>query len=143
MLIAITPLYGRGDLAEMLEAEQAQIEETVADLSEEQLRWRPNPRAKSALDILWHLAYDRETRSPRPAGKAEALANLRADYAALLALIRTPAKLEETLTWWNGEQVNRRAIVLGAIRHRAYHLGELVYLRQAQGLDEPRYYHET
>jgi hypothetical protein len=50
--IAVTPTYASGDLASILEIEDRQIEDTVADLTEEQMRWRPNPKAKSALDIL-------------------------------------------------------------------------------------------
>ena len=53
--IPVTPTYASGDLARILEIEERQIEDTVADLSEEQMAWRPNSKAKSALDILWHL----------------------------------------------------------------------------------------
>ena len=55
--IAVAPIYASGDVARILEIEQRQIEDTVAGLSEEQMTWRPHPKAKSALDILWHLAY--------------------------------------------------------------------------------------
>lgn len=139
--IAVTPTYASGDLARILELEQRQLEDTVADLSEEQMMWRPHPKAKSTLDILWHLAYP-QLESPRPSGKAEALERLQAAYAKLQRDITTPGILDEQVTWWTGETIPFRGVVWGAIRHRSYHLGEFVYLRQAMGLDEPRYYHE-
>jgi hypothetical protein len=138
--IPVTPTYASGDLARILEIEQRQIEETVADLSEEQMAWRPNPKAKSALEILWHLAYG--TRPQKPTSKAEALGALRANYDRLQRDIATPGKLDEPVTWWTGETIPFRGAVWGAIRHRCYHLGELVYLRQVLGVDEPKYYHE-
>jgi uncharacterized damage-inducible protein DinB len=140
--IAVTPTYASGDLARILEIEQRQVEDTVADLSEEQMMWRPNPKAKSALDILWHLAYP-QLQHPKPSSKAEALEGLRAAYAELQGDIATPGKLDEPVTWWTGEVISYRGVLWGAIRHRSYHLGELVYLRQAMGVDEPRYYHEA
>jgi len=139
--VAVAPVYDTGDLARILEIEQRQVEDTVADMTDEQVAWRPHPMAKSALDILWHLAYP-ELERPYPADKAEALENLRAAYRGLVHDIRTPDKLDEPLEWWTGEQISYRGVVWGAIRHRSYHLGELVYLRQVMGLDEPRYYHE-
>lgn len=140
-LVAVAPTYATGDLARILEIEQCQIEDTVADLTEEQLRWRPNPKAKSALDILWHLAFP-ETRRPMPENKAEALAGLRDGYDTLQRLIATPGKLDEMIEWHTGDKIPYRGAMWAAIRHRTYHLGELVYLRQAISLDEPRYYHE-
>jgi hypothetical protein len=138
--IAVTPTYASGDLGRILEIEQRQVEETVADLSEEQMMWRPNPKAKSALDILWHLAYP---ELPQPAAsKAEALEALQAAYAKLQSNIATPGKLDEPVTWWTGDVISYQGVVWAEIRHRSYHLGELVYLRQAMGVDEPRYYHE-
>jgi GNAT superfamily N-acetyltransferase len=139
----ITPVYARGDLAEMLAIEEQQIEETVADLTEEQMTWRPVPSAKSALDILWHLAYDEQHRPDKPTNKAESLAAFRAANDDLRRDIAAPGKLDEPISWWTGEAVPYRGVILGAIRHRAFHLGELVYLRQALGLDEPKYYHES
>lgn len=97
--VAITPPYETGNLASILEIEERQIEDTVVDLTEEQMEWRPTPNVKSALDILWHLAC-RETVPYPGAG-------------------------------WS------------SIRHLCYHLGELVYLRKAMGLDEPKYYHQA
>ena len=138
--IAVTPTYASGDLARILEIEQRQVEDTVADLSEDQMMWRPNPKSKSALDILWHLAYS-ESKHP-PSNKAEALEGLRAAYAKLQRDIAKPGKLDEPVTWWTGDVISYRGVVWAEIRHRSYHLGELVYLRQAMGLDEPRYYHE-
>jgi hypothetical protein len=44
--IAVTPTYNSGDLARILEIEQRQVEETIGDLTEEQMIWRPNPKAK-------------------------------------------------------------------------------------------------
>ena len=139
--IAVTPTYASGDLAGILEVEQRQIEDTVADLSEEQVTWRPNAKAKSALDILWHIAYSQE-QSPRPSNKLEALDGLRRAHAALERDIARPGKLDEPVTWWTGDTIPFRGLIWGAIRHRSYHLGELVYLRQVMGLDEPKYYHE-
>ena len=139
--VPITPTYASGDLARILEIEQTQIEETVADLTEEQMTWRPNPTAKSAMDIVWHLAYP-ELQLAKPTNKAEALEGLRAAHAKLQRDIATPGKLDEPVTWWTGETIPFRGVVWGAIRHRSYHLGELVYVRQAMGLDEPKYYHE-
>jgi hypothetical protein len=49
--IVVTPTYDRGYLARILEIEQRQVEDTVTDLSEEQMMWRPNPWAKSAGEI--------------------------------------------------------------------------------------------
>lgn len=139
--VAVAPTYASGDLARILEIEQRQVEETVADLSDEQLAWRPTPTAKSALDILWHLAYD--TEPAYPATKTEALAALRAHHAELQQAIATPGKLDEPVTWWTGDKIPYRGVIWAAIRHRSYHLGELVYLRQVMGRDEPKYYHET
>ncbi len=129
--VAVTPTYATGDLASILEIEQRQVEETVADLTEEQMRWRPTPKAKSALDILWHLAYA-QTKNPQPRNKVEALEGLRAAYINLQRNIATPGKLDELIEWHTGD----------TIRHLSYHLGELVYLRQVMGVDEPKYYHE-
>ena len=138
--ITVTPTYATGDLASILEVEQRQIEDTVADLSEEQMTWRPNSKAKSALDILWHIAYP-EVRE-RPASKSEALDGMGQAHAALQLDISRPGKLDEPVTWWTGDTIPFRGLIWGAIRHRSYHLGELVYLRQVMGLDEPKYYHE-
>jgi len=138
--IPVTPIYASGDLARILEIEERQIEDTIADLSEEQMTWRPNPKAKSALDILWHLAY--KTQPQKPTSKAEALEALRAAYVRLQRDITAPDKLDEPVTWWTGETIPYRGVVWGEIRHRCYHLGELVYLRQVLGVDEPKYYHE-
>ncbi|MCL0075777.1 DinB family protein [Dehalococcoidia bacterium] len=139
--VAVTPTYASGDLAHILEIEQRQIEDTVADLSEEQMVWLPNPKAKSALDIIWHLAYP-QLQHPKPSSKTEALKGLRTAYDRLQKEIATPGKLDEPVTWWTGGEIPYRGVVWGAIRHCSYHLGELVYLRQAMGLDEPKYYHE-
>jgi len=139
--VAVTPTYATGDLASILEIEQRQVEDTVADLTEEQMHWRPTPKAKSALDILWHLAYA-ETKNPKPHSKAEALEGLRAAYDQLQRDIATPGKLDESITWHTGDTIPYRGAVWGAIRHLTYHLGELVYLRQVMGVDEPKYYHE-
>src|SRR5215217_4688222 len=125
----VTPTYASGDLAAILEIEQRQIEDSVADLSDEQMAWRPNATAKSALDILWHLAYSEEHQA-RPANKAEALAAFRAANAELQRDIATPGKLDEPLTWWTGDVIPYRGYIWGMIRHRTYHLGEIVYLRQ-------------
>jgi hypothetical protein len=138
--IAVTPTYAGGNLASILEIEDRQIEDTVADLTEEQMRWRPNPKAKSALDILWHLGYSAQQEPP--ANKAAALDALRAARAELLQEIATPGRLDEPYTWWTGDTIPFRGVIWGQIRHRSYHLGELVYLRQVLGLDEPKYYHE-
>jgi hypothetical protein len=136
----VTPTYASGDLARILEIEEQQIEDTIADMTEEQLQWRPHPKAKAALDILWHLAYGAHPEQPRD--KAEALAGLRAAYEELQQEIATPGKLDEPYTWWTGDVIPYRGVIWGMIRHRTYHLGELVYLRQVLGLDEPKYYHE-
>ncbi len=127
--VAVTPTYATGDLASILEIEQRQVEDTVADLTEEQMQWRPIPKAKSALDILWHLAYA-ETKNPMPHSKAEALAGLRAAYAQLQRNIAIPGKLDDPITWHTGDTIPYRGAVWGAIRHLCYHLGELVYLRK-------------
>ena len=135
-----TPTYASGDLGRILALEQQQVEETVADLTEEQFTWRPNEKAKSALDIVWHLAV---LHSPeRPANKEEAVAAFRRAHDELQQDIATPGKLDEPVMWWTGEPITYRGMIWQAIRHRAYHLGELVYLRQVLGLDEPIYFHE-
>ncbi len=140
-LVAVTPTYATGDLASILEIEQRQVEETVADLTEEQMRWRPTPKAKSALDILWHLAYA-QTKNPQPRNKVEALEGLRAAYINLQRNIATPGKLDGLIEWHTGDTIPYRGAVWGSIRHLSYHLGELAYLRQVMGVDEPKYYHE-
>ena len=140
--VAVAPIYATGDLRQILTVEQRQIEDTVADLTDEQMRWRPHPKAKSALDILWHLAYS-QTQDQPPPSKAAALAAFRQAYDAVQAAIAIPEKLDEPVRWWTGEQIPFRGVVWSEIRHRSYHLGELVYLRQALGLDEPKYYHES
>ncbi len=48
----VTPTYASGNLARILEIEQRQIEDTVADLTEEQIQWHPNSTAKSAIEIF-------------------------------------------------------------------------------------------
>ena len=63
----VTPTYAGGDLAAILAIEHQQIEDTIADMTEEQMQWRPHPKAKSALEIIWHLAYD--AGPTRPATK--------------------------------------------------------------------------
>ena len=136
----VTPTYAGGDLAQILEIEEQQIEDTIADLTEEQFQWRPNPQAKSALEIVWHLAYG--AHPDKPADKAAALTALRAATDELQQEIATPGKLDEPYTWWTGDVIPYRGVIWGMIRHRTYHLGELVYLRQVLGLDEPKYYHE-
>ncbi len=141
-IIFIAPTYATGDLARILEIEECQVEDTVADLTEEQMQWRPTPKAKSALDILWHLAYA-ETKNPKPQSKAEALAGLRTAYDQIQRDIATPGKLDEPILWHTGDTIPYRGAIWGSIRHLTYHLGELVYLRQAMGVDEPRYYHEA
>ncbi len=139
--VAVTPTYASGDIAKILEIEQRQIEDTIADLNEEQMRWRPNPKAKSALEIVWHIGYA-QTAYTKPQNKAEALQGLRDAYAELQRDIETPGKLAEPVQWHTGDMITYRGVIWGMIRHRTYHLGELVYLRQAMGLDEPKYYHE-
>ena len=139
--IAVTPINASGGLARIREVAQRQVGDTVADLSTEQMQWRPNPKAKSDLDIVWHLAYP-QLQHPNPSSKAETLEGLRAAHARLQEDIATAGKLDEPVKWWTGDVVRYWGIVWGAIRHRSYHLGELVYLRQAMGLDEPKYYHE-
>ncbi len=141
-LIAIAPTYASGNLARILEIEQLQIEDTIADLTEEQIRWRPTPHAKSALDILWHLAYA-ETKNPPPHNKAEALAGLRTACASLQRDIATPGKLDDRIEWHTGDTIPYRGAIWAAIRHLCYHLGELVYLRQVMDLDVPKYCHEA
>src|SRR6185437_12192108 len=140
-VVPVTPTYASEDLGRILALEQLQVEETVADLTEEQFAWRPNEKAKSALDIVWHLAVN--TVPERPANKDEALAAFRKAHEELQQDIATPGKLDEPLTWWTGDTMSYRAAIWSAIRHRCYHLGELVYLRQVMGLDEPLYYHEA
>lgn len=140
-LVAVAPTYATGDLARILEIEQCQIEDTIADLSDAQMRWRPTPQAKCALEIVWHLAFA-ETRYPMPKDKLEAQQGLYDSYAQLQRDIATPGKLDELIEWHTGDKIPYRAAIWAAIRHRTYHLGELVYLRQAMGLDEPKYYHE-
>ncbi len=139
--VFVAPTYATGDLGRILAIEQRQVEDTVADLTEAQMCWRPAPKAKSALDILWHLAYA-EIKSPMPKSKAEALEGLREACANVQRDIATPGKLEEPTPWHTGETIPYRGAVWATIRHLTYHLGELVYLRQAMGIDEPRYYHE-
>src|SRR5262249_14029371 len=139
--VPITPTYDSGDLGRILAIEQRQVEETVADLTEEQFSWRPHEKAKSALEIVWHLAV--QVCPEKPGSKEAALAALREAHAELQRDIATPGKLEEPLTWWTGDAITYRGVVWSAIRHRCYHLAELVYLRQVLGLDEPVYYHEA
>jgi hypothetical protein len=138
--IPTTPTYASEDLSRILAVEQRQVEETVIDLTEEQFNWRPNAKAKSALDIIWHLAI--LTSPEKPTNKEEALAALRKDHAEFQQDITTPGKLDEPVTWWTGEAITYRGMIWAAIRHRCFHLGELVYLRQVLSLDEPLYYHE-
>ncbi len=133
--------YASGDLGRILALEQQQVEETVMDLTDEQFAWCPHDNAKSALDILWHLAIDVSRK--KPATKADALAAFRQAHAELQRAIATPGKLDEPLTWWTGDTITYRGVIWAAIRHRCFHLGELVYLRQVLGLDEPLYYHEA
>src|SRR5918911_425521 len=96
--VAIAPIYAMGDLSQILAVEQRQIEDTVADLTDEQMRWRPNPKAKSALDILWHLAYS-QTQEPPPPSKDAALDALRQAHSAVQLAIATPGKLDERVRW--------------------------------------------
>src|SRR5512142_2906016 len=102
--IAVTPTYATGDLARILEIEQRQIEDTVADLTEEQMPWRPNSKAKSAIEILWHLSYD-QIQKPLPTAKSEVLERLRTAHDMLQQDIATPGKLDEIITWWTGDKI--------------------------------------
>ena len=62
----ITPTYAGGDLASILEIEDRQIEDSVADLTEEQMRWRPNPKAKSGWRRSRALLRFREAAGQNP-----------------------------------------------------------------------------
>jgi hypothetical protein len=139
--VPVTPIYATEDLGKILQCEQEQIIDTVADLTEEQMNWKPNSTAKSALDILYHLSHP-QVPKPKPTTKKETIKRFNQAYDIIRAILETPGKLNETMVWWTGEEIPVRGFVWGTIRHRSYHLGELVYLRQAMGIDVPKYYHD-
>ena len=140
--VPITPIYGRGDLVEMLDAEYGMVVANIEDLTEDQFKARVNPSTHSILEVIWHL-YFPEGNPPRPANKAEALKGLQSWYELHRAKAGDPEALNESETWWTGEQMTYRAYLTGfVIRHLAYHLGEIVMLRQALGIDKGQFYHE-
>lgn len=89
---------------------------------------------------LWNAASETNQQGRGPG--ALCLEALRENCGRLQRDIATPGKVDEPVTWWTGETIPFRGAVWGAIRHRCYHLGELVYLRQVLGVNEPKYYHE-
>src|SRR6478672_11601130 len=107
--VAVTPTSVSGDLARILALEQRPVAETGADLSAEQRGWRPTPTARSARDILWHLAY--ATEPTYPASKAAVFAALGAQHTALQQAIATPGKLEEPVRWWTGDMIPYRGVI--------------------------------
>ena len=150
--VAVTPTYAAGDLRAILAIEQHQVIDSISDLTEEQAAFRPNARAKSVLDIVWHLTYaDLQGRTPQdpapppspPTNLATARSGLERSFDALFADIDAPGKLQEPYEWWTGETLSYAGYIWAQIRHRSYHLGEIVYLRQVMELDEPKYFHET
>ncbi len=140
--VPITPIYGRGNLVEMLDAEYDMVRSNIEDLTEAQLLQRPHPKAHCILEILWHLAYP--VKNPeKPANKSEALKNLKIWYDEHREKAKDPGSLNEPLTWWTGEAITYRAYLTGfVIRHMAYHLGQIVALRQSLGIDLGKFYHE-
>jgi hypothetical protein len=124
--------FSADELREMLAALQKRIAGAIADLGEDEMQWRPYMGANSALDILWHLV---ETELPdrRPVSKDEALASFQRANAAMYKYLNSPLDTDMRVTWWDSEEIPVTRAVWGAIRHRSYHLSELVGLRQAMG----------
>ena len=139
--IPITPVYARANLVEMLDAEYNMLLSHVENLTDDQLNWRPNPNAHSIMDILWHLSYQSEPS--RPANGEQARERLANWYQQHRDRASRPGSLSESLTWWNGEQIDYKGYLSGfVIRHIAYHYGQVTAIRQAMGIDVAKFYHE-
>ena len=112
-VVPVTPTYASEDLGRILALEQLQVEETVADLTEEEFAWRPNEKAKSALEIVWHLAGNAVPE--KPASKDEALAAFRKaheelQHLGLIWLTERPKNLEEHISLDCSLTVNFRVL---------------------------------
>jgi uncharacterized damage-inducible protein DinB len=85
--------------------------------------------------LKWPEDYwPRSPKPPRAAAWNESLANLKADREKLKRLVRDAhVDLFATVPAGQGKQTYLRAILLVA-DHNAYHLGQLVALRQALGI---------
>ena len=140
--IPITPVYDRDDLVEMLDAEYGMLQSHLEDLNEEQLCWKPHPKAHCILDILWHLAYEPK-RLLRPKDKKETLARLQAWYEEQRAKAQDQNFLAQSLTWYTGETITQHGLLRGfVVRHLAYHYGQIIALRQTLGVEAGKFYHE-
>jgi uncharacterized damage-inducible protein DinB len=140
--IPITPIYARGDVVEMLDAEYAMLVSHIEDLSDDQLLWRPSSKAHCISEILWHLYFEPE-HPTKPKNKKEALNQLKIWYEGHHAKASEPKNLAEPVTWWTGDEMTYRGYLQGfVIRHIAYHYGQIVALRQGMGVDEGKFYHE-
>jgi len=140
--VPITLIYGRGNLVEMLDAEYEMVRCNIENLTEVHLQSRPHPMSHAILEIIWHLYYPVE-KPQKPTSKSEALARLKGWYEEHRSYAQNPVKLDEPVTWWTGEVMTYRGYLTGfVIRHMAYHLGQIVALRQAIGVDIGRFYHE-
>lgn len=129
--------FSADELREMLTTLQRQITSAIATIGENEMERRPQAGANSALDILAHLV-ETELPGPRPATKDEALASLQRADAAMKEVLNWPLDTEQRVTWWDGEEIPITSAVWGAIRHRSYHLSELVRLQQAMSGKKPR-----
>ena len=125
------------ELREMLTALQGQIASVIADLDEDKMQWRPDASASSALDILAHLV-ETELPGPGPTTKTEGLASLLRADAAMKEYLDWPPDADRCVIWWDGVEIPVTHAVWGAIRHRSYHLSELVRLQQAVSGNKPR-----
>jgi hypothetical protein len=122
--------FSTDELSEMLTTVQRQIESAITNLGEDEMERRPYAGANSALDIMAHLV-ETELPGPRPATKDEALGSLQRADAEMKEYLTWSLDPEQRVTWWDGEEIPITSAVWGAIRHRSYHLNELVRLQQA------------
>jgi uncharacterized damage-inducible protein DinB len=85
----------------------------------------------------WPEGYWPETAAPPDdAAWEESVAAFRRDLEAVAALVEDPATdLHARIPWGKGSTILDQALLV--IDHNAYHLGQLVSLRQALGIWQP------
>lgn len=121
----------------------------LAELSEEDIWWRPNPASNSAGNLVLHLAgnmrqwitsglggapdirnRDAEFSEKGPIGRRLLAAILTRETRAACAVLRklTPAELKAGYTIQKYSRVRGMDAVQRVVEHFAYHAGQIVYL---------------
>jgi len=145
------------DLKPFLDAwdlQAARVLDVMRALPETAYAFRPDPDGRSLGELAWHLAElegfialfidrDGDLRGERPPGleRPRTIAELAPGYARVHAEAReratrwTPARLDGTLTFFDGRPHPVRELLWDAtLHHSIHHLGQLVLMcRQAGG----------